>query len=59
MSNAARKQSPAMKISDLTPQERAAILILTPQARKEALLRAARDKAASVIESEEGCNAAD
>jgi hypothetical protein len=53
MSNAARKQSPAMKLTDLTPQERAAILILTPQERKEALLRAAIDKAAQLVEDRE------
>lgn len=44
-----RKQTPTVKIADTTPQERAAINILTPQERKDALLLAARAKAASVI----------
>ena len=52
MTNAARKQSPAMKLADLTPQERAAILILTPQERKDALLQAAINKAAQLIEED-------
>lgn len=52
MTNAARKQSPTMKIAEMTQQERAAILILTPQERKEALLQAAINKAAQLIEED-------
>jgi hypothetical protein len=53
MSTTARKQTPTVKIADTTPAERAAINILTPQERKAALLQAARDKAASMVESKE------
>jgi hypothetical protein len=48
-----RHQTPTVKIADATPAERAAINILTPQERKAALLQAARDKAASMVESTE------
>lgn len=48
-----RPQTPTVKIANLTPQERAAINILTPQERKDALLLAARAKAASVIEEQD------
>lgn len=47
-----RPQTPTVKIAATTPQERAAINILTPQERKDALLLAARAKAASMFESE-------
>jgi hypothetical protein len=45
-------QTPTVKVANLTPQERAAINILTPQERKDALLAAARAKAARMIERE-------
>ena len=51
MSTTKRPQTPTVKIADTTPQERAAINILTPQERKEALLLAARTKAAQLIEA--------
>lgn len=48
-----RPQTPTVKIATTTPQERAAINILTPQERKDALLAAARVKATSVLDSAE------
>jgi hypothetical protein len=50
---APHKQYATFEIADATPAERAAINILTPQERKAALLQAARDKAASMVESEQ------
>lgn len=44
---------PAVRIAATTSQERAAINILTPQERKDALLLAARTKAASMIEGDD------
>jgi hypothetical protein len=46
MNTTKRPQTPTVKIAVTTPQERAAINILTPQERKDALLAAARAKAA-------------
>ena len=47
-----RKQTPTVKIAATTPHEQAAINILTPQERKEALLQAAINKAAQLIEED-------
>lgn len=45
-----RQQTPTVKIAATTPQERAAINILTPQERKDALIAAALVKAERLVE---------
>lgn len=45
-----RGQQPAVRVAHLTPQERAAVNILTPEERKRALLAAAREKALGMVE---------
>ncbi len=46
---AGTKQTPTVKVGNMTPQERAAINILTPEERKIALLQSARNKAYDMV----------